>query len=119
MDNELKAKVEELLKNKDVEKLSKDDLDNISGGVTKAGPEKGTVYIDGKLYTEYELNTLFMETARQFGYWPAVDAFCAFTGYTCKEMSKTYVWNGDKSDTDMMEIVLYRFWMNYCGESKA
>ena len=34
MDEKVKAMVDEFLKNKDVEKLSKDDLDNISGGVT-------------------------------------------------------------------------------------
>ena len=37
MDKEIKAKVDEFLKNYDVQKLSKDDLDNVSGG-TKECP---------------------------------------------------------------------------------
>ena len=40
MDEKVKAMVDEFLKSKDVEKLSKDDLDNISGGVMSDSERK-------------------------------------------------------------------------------
>ena len=104
--------------NKDVEKLSKDDLDNISGGKATPGPEKGTVYIDGNLVNEAQLSSAYLTLVNQFGYDIAIDQFRRNTGYTCTEMRDNYHWQGDKSDVDKMTIVLYRFWTTMDGAKR-
>ena len=118
MDNELKAKVDEILKNKDVEKLSKDDLDNVSGGTFSFDPNIEMCCVNGKMMSAKEFNTLIFSIAQTSGYTIARDMLNSLTGYACSEMSKTYNWGSDKSDMDKMVIVMNRFWANYSGYSK-
>ena len=114
MDNELKAKVDEILKNKDVEKLSKDDLDNISGGGYGILPD-GTISINGSTpMTRAQFDSMIYAMGESYGADTAI-AFLKNMGYDCSDMRQTGGIEGNMDGMKQLGVIMDHFWLNIDG----
>ena len=103
--------------NKDVQKLSKEELDNISGGADFK--YDGTyVYIGDLKLTPAQFTNSIYTLADNGGLDVAIAYLHNLTGYTCQEMglgsgSAVYA----RSDKERLGVIMSHFWGNY-GEGR-
>ena len=90
----------------DVEKLSFDRLDGVSGGTQQ------TVDLDGVEVSVEDFNNLFLAMAEVYGFDIALSMFRNYCGgFMCDEMQPGRSLNTNyNTDKDLMGEVLYRYW---------
>ena len=81
----------------DIQKLSLDDLDQVSGGAD------GTITINGITFSESEFNSFILTVYNTSGF---TKAYAMFQAYTGSEGLHEYVESGD------IDLILYHYWMN-------
>ena len=83
----------------DIQELSLDDLEHVSGGFTDN--HDGTITIEGIVIDEASFNSLFLEIERASGFDVAFNQFCAWTGYDPHSVD---------GGSNCMDVVLHHFW---------
>ena len=90
MDKEMKAKIDEILKDYGRRELSPDELDKVNGGKVE-----GMYGIDGNYYSEQDIVNLGRITAKNLGYNVAAEILCELFMMRKTEIAKQLRGTGD------------------------
>ena len=117
MNNEIMTKMNEALKKDGRQELNMEDLGNVVGG-SFSYSGGNTCILNGTSLTISEFNNLFMSMAELNGFSTASAVLGGAAGYTCPEMTPEFDWGPGKTNTEKMNIVLNRFWVNHAVGSR-
>ena len=98
MDKDMKAKVDEIMKDLGTRELSMDEMDKVSGGTD--------ILINGNLLSEAEAYNIAMALVDQFAYDVAAEMFCKMTKISTNEIKREY--RSGASNKENMTYLFHR-----------